>query len=242
MTPRTMPYLPFQDFVTALDAIAANPPANVDASCWSHFPSLSRKGRILCDAFRFLRLISADGAVLPALPALLDTKTRPQSLGRALRETYVFVNPAELRGATLGRLKELFRRNATGSSMSRKALSFYLKAATVARFELHASLMPRERQRPRKATQRRSQDAEGPAVESLVLGERLLEAGGSLTLRLEGQPFSLLTSAELELATGATLVLKQTGREATAGVSSIPRRAPASEKRRRGQEPMKRSS
>jgi hypothetical protein len=138
------------------------------------------------------------------------------------------VNPPDLRVATIGRLKEVFRQKATGASMSRKALSFYLKAASAARFELHPSLMPRERQRPRKAALHAWNDPQ--AAGSVVLEERLLGAGGSLTLRLEGQPFSRLTGTELELATAAALLLK-TSHKAADRVSAIPRRMPMSEKR-----------
>ena len=237
---RTLPYLPFRDFVAALDAIAPDPPAHIDPSCWSRFPSLNKNGRVLCDIFRYLGLVSADGAILSALSAMLDPNTRTQTLGNVLREAYPFVNPKDLRGATIGRLKELFRQKATGSSMSRKALSFYLKAATAARLELHPSLMPRERQRSRKAAPDSSYVPEAPASEPLVLEERLLGAGGSLTLRLEGQPFNRLTGTELELATALALLFKR-GEKPADGVAVIPRRLPVSAKQHHVRERARRS-
>jgi hypothetical protein len=85
---RTLPYLPFADFIAALDTLAHDPPAHIDPSCWSRLPSLNKNARILCDIFQYLRLVSADGAILPALRAVLDTKTRTQALGNALREAY----------------------------------------------------------------------------------------------------------------------------------------------------------
>ena len=230
MSHRTLPYLPFADFISALDAIAGNPPAYIDSSCWSRLPSLNKRGRILCDVFQFLGLISSDGKTLPAIGDVLNTTTRAPALARVLRAAYAFVTPEALRDATMDRLKRTFGQRAAGKAISRKALSFYLKAAYMAGFELHALLLPRQRQRPRKnAPQSLPQLVEQVAKEESVLAALALEAGGSLSLRLEGQQFSRLTSAELERATSAALLLK-TDRKPVASVPPVPRRMPVSTK------------
>jgi|HubBroStandDraft_1064217.scaffolds.fasta_scaffold118433_2 hypothetical protein len=209
MSHRTLPYVPFPDFLASLDAIGANPPSHIDASCWSRFPSLNKGGRVLFDTFQYLDLISSDGKVLPALRELLDTGTRAQGLAKTLRAAYSFVIPETLRATTMDRLKRTFRQRAGGDAISRKALSFYLKAAFMAGFELHPLLLPRQRRQRRKDPPPVAPHlVVQPPTEETVLGTLKLEGRGSLTLRLEGQRFSDLTGPELKRATAAALLLK----------------------------------
>jgi hypothetical protein len=209
MSHRTLPYVPFTEFIASLDAIGLNPPSHIDTSCWTRFPSLSKNGRVLCDCFRYLGLISSDGKVLPLLRDMLDAATRPVALGKVLRTAYPFVTPETLRRMTMAQLKKIFRQHAGGDSISRKAVSFYLKAAFTAGFELYPVLLPRQPQQRRKEPPHVApQLVDQSTRDESVLGTLKLEAGGSLTLRLEGQPFSNLTSPELERVTAVALLLK----------------------------------
>lgn len=227
MSHRTLPYLPFAVFVGALDAIAKEPPEQIDRSCWSRFRSLNKNGRALFDIFRYFRLVSVEGDALPQLREILDVRTRSDALAAVLRTHYNFVLPESLSTATMDRLKKVFEQSAGSETMGRKALSFYLNAAQQAGFELHGRLVPRGPRVRNKNAQPAA--ARSNAVDNeLTMACRKLEAGGILTVIVSGQPFKSLTAAELQMATDAALALKGARRVRT----SLPavRRPPGREK------------
>ena len=200
MASRIPPYLPFSDFLTALDAIAPNPPAHIDAYLWSHLPELRPRLAQLCGAFEFLGLSSESGESRSVLHTVLNPGTRARGLAEALRRAYPLVDLNMLRTTTRDRLQQAFKRQHPTGTLWQKSLSFYLKAAEAAKIELSPSLAPRKRVR-------RSEGG-GADESSLVIAACGLRCGGSLQLLLRGESLESLAPDELELATAAALLLK----------------------------------
>ncbi len=208
MPDRQLPYLPFPDFLAGLDVLAADPPRMVNNACWSDVSGLESKASLLCAALRFLELISPTGESLPALLKVINRNTRSAALADSLQTAYPFVKVQDLQTMPLHRLKKIFREQMQGTtSMWRKALSFYLKAAAEAHLKLHPRLEPRAPRGRRVRAEPARNDATPHPI--FPIATVLLEAGGTVQLVLTHQSFDQLTPSELQLVSAAALLLKR---------------------------------
>jgi hypothetical protein len=125
------PYVSWSAFLKALDVLGPRCPDKLDAASFSSF-SASTAGQMM-QAFRFLRLITTEGAVLPDLSLLVEhSETRPAVIGKLLRQSYVELFGATTPEVSVPALEQLIARTGLSPATQRKAITFFLNAAAFA--------------------------------------------------------------------------------------------------------------
>jgi len=178
---RAAPYVPFRTFFTALDGLEAGLPNRIDRSLW---PSLSgaAQGQLLA-AFRFLGLVDEDGSPGAALHELASNpETRRRGLRRILEKSYPDLIALDLAKTSPRQLEEAMRRYGFTGATLRKAISFFLQAASYAELPMSVLL----RRKTRRAGARRAGARSAPARVSGAESRTIrLASGGSLTLVMD---------------------------------------------------------
>ncbi len=175
------PYVPFRTFLTALEGLQAGLPNQVDRSLW---PSLSgaAQGQLLA-AFRFLALVDEDHrptAVLRELAAAPETRQRV--LRRVVEKAYPELLALELTRTSPRQLEEAVRRYGYSGATLRKAVSFFLQAASYAELPMSVLL----RKKTRRGGTRRAAPRHAPAKTATGESRSLrLRSGGTLTLLMD---------------------------------------------------------
>lgn len=147
------PYVPFSTFETALDKLAALGaiPPKIDHTV---FPSMGgiAKGQVI-SAFKFLKLIDANGIPSPALKELAMNKSgRKAAIRKLITECYPNISESDLAGSSPGQIDHKLSDktyNITGDTRQ-KARSFLLKAAAFAEMPISKLLTAKGPRGPRQ--------------------------------------------------------------------------------------------
>jgi hypothetical protein len=168
------PYVPFSTFETGLDKLAALPtlPPKIDHTV---FPSMGgvAKGQVI-GAFKFFKLIDADGIPDPTLKELAKNKEgRKAAMLQLIKASYPNISENDLAGSSPGQLDAKLGDkiyNISGDTKL-KARSFLIKAAEFAGLPISTLLKAKGRQGPRQkrnktATPRGGGDVGGKSAKS----------------------------------------------------------------------------
>jgi hypothetical protein len=139
VSPPYGPWSAFTSFMRELNASAV--PPSIDGTLFKG-KSGSAQSQIR-GALRFFELVEDDGATTDELRKLVAASADPDTWKAAVQEllsgsAYLeILKGVDLEAGTLGQLQEAFReRGGTVGSVNRKAIRFYLNAATDAGYEL----------------------------------------------------------------------------------------------------------
>jgi len=127
----TPPYIPFKMLTNFLDRGKGTLPPKLDPT---YLDTMSGSDRAaFMAALKWLGLITQDNAVLPKLVALVDhPENRKEDIAELVNAHYKWVADLNTSNATMGALTKAFDgRNLTGITLKR-AMRFYLHAATFA--------------------------------------------------------------------------------------------------------------
>jgi len=144
------PYLPFATFRTAVQSLRVHGlPSKLDKSAWSK-RSGADQGQIW-GALRFLALIDEHGNSQPGLKKLVDavedTPAERTEIGDLLRQHYVKVFTLDLKAATPKQLDDAIGEYGVGGATRKRAVRFFVKAATHAGIQLSTRLTANLRER-----------------------------------------------------------------------------------------------
>jgi hypothetical protein len=177
------PYVPFKTFLTAIESFQRGLPDRVDRSVWpSH--SGAAQGQLLA-ASRFLGLIDEEGCPSADLRELVQNpEHRRRTLRRILERSYTELGALDLAKASPRQIEEALRRYGISGHTHRKAVSFFLQAASYAERPLSV-LLQRKTREPglRRAGARTPVAASTPARRESKMVR--LRSGGTLTLVMD---------------------------------------------------------
>ena len=185
-----VPYVPFKTFLTAIDALEAGLPNQLDRSVWPSY-SGAIQGQLL-GAFRFLGLMDEGNFPTPALADLVSKRgTRRELLRGLIERHYRTLVALDLTRTSPRQLDEALRQYGLSGATHKKALSFFLQAAQFAGMPLSVLL---------KAKTRTAAFGHKRAATAAVVSETLaaplsktvrLRSGGTLTVAASLDLFSL---------------------------------------------------
>ncbi len=185
-----VPYVPFKTFLTAIDALEAGLPNQLDRSVWPSY-SGAIQGQLL-GAFRFLGLMDEGNCPTPALADLVSKRgTRRELLRGLIERHYRTLVALDLTRTSPRQLDEALRQYGLSGATHKKALSFFLQAAQFAGMPLSVLL---------KAKTRTAAFGHKRAATAAVVSETLaaplsktvrLRSGGTLTVAASLDLFSL---------------------------------------------------
>jgi len=185
-----VPYVPFKTFLTAIDALEAGLPNQLDRSVWPSY-SGAIQGQLL-GAFRFLGLMDEGNCPTPALADLVSKRgTRRELLRGLIERHYRTLVALDLTRTSPRQLDEALRQYCLSGATHKKALSFFLQAAQFAGMPLSVLL---------KAKTRTAAFGHKRAATAAVVSETLaaplsktvrLRSGGTLTVAASLDLFSL---------------------------------------------------
>jgi Family of unknown function (DUF5343) len=195
----TVPYVPFKTFLSAIDAIKDNVPANINRSVWPNISGVMISQ--ILGAFRFLGLIHPDGRPTDELHAFAAAKESERKTMMTLwvLDNYKFATAkdlAKMDPSTLNR--EMRKFNVNGATLT-KAITFFLQAARYAELPLSPYLTKKTRgpsQRKKKVQiSRPSEGAVFSGMNPPTLGGPTktieLRNGGTLTLSATTDMFQM---------------------------------------------------
>ncbi|HXN48681.1 MAG TPA: hypothetical protein VN893_18665, partial [Bryobacteraceae bacterium] len=139
-----VPYVPFKTFLTAVDALEAGLPNQLDRSVWPSY-SGAIQGQLL-GAFRFLGLMDEGNCPTPALADLVSKRAARRELMRGLIERhYRPLVALDLTRTSPRQLDDAMRQYGLSGATHKKALSFFLQAAQFAGMPLSVLLKAKTR-------------------------------------------------------------------------------------------------
>lgn len=157
-----IPYVPFNTFNNAIEAMATLPP-RLDKGMWPSYSGAIQSQ--LWSAFKFFQLVNADGTPTAALDTLVkDKANRKAHLKRLLDTYYPSLMALDLARATLGHFNEAMRTYGLGAETQKKASSFFLQAAKAAGMELSSYILSNTRTPGLKRTKRTSASRPKPSI------------------------------------------------------------------------------
>jgi hypothetical protein len=122
------PYISWSVFLKTVDVLRPLTSARLDATMFGGLAA-STAGQML-QAFRFLRLVTADGKVLPDLSLLVEhAETRPALVAKLLRQSYPEVFASIAADVSRSALEHMIGRTGLSAATQRKAVTFFLNAA-----------------------------------------------------------------------------------------------------------------
>ncbi len=198
---RTIPYVPYSTFSTALDHLASHGlPTKIDRSM---FPSFSGtvQGQLI-GAFGFLGLIDNEGIPQPALDslAIAEREERNTAFRKILTARYEKLFEIDLKKITPAQFDDILGEYGVTGATKTRAKSFFVKAAQEAGIEMSALLLRKIRSaspkkkngaRTRTKSNKTTPSAAKPAASGYSKSIHLPEAGGTLTLCGAFDPFAL---------------------------------------------------
>ncbi|HEY1207557.1 MAG: hypothetical protein ABSH46_05140 [Bryobacteraceae bacterium] len=184
-----VPYVPFKTFVTALDALEAGLPNQLDRSVWPSY-SGAIQGQLL-GAFRFLALMDEGNCPTPALGELVSKRGARRELLRGLIERhYRTLVALDLTRTSPRQLDEAMRQYGLSGATHKKALSFFLQAAQFAGMPL--SVLLKAKTRTAAFGHKRAAPAAAATETPAALSKTVrLRSGGTLTVTASLDLFSL---------------------------------------------------
>ena len=187
-------YVPFKTFLTALESLERALPNQIDRSLWPSY-SGAIQGQLL-GALRFLGLMDGTNCPSAELREMVARReVRKAVLRRVLEMRYAPLIELDLTRTSPRQLEEAMRQYGLNGATHKKALSFFLQAATYAEVPLSALLRETTR-----GTHRRSAAPAGTAARAAVVATEpapsiaktvRLKSGGALTLIAAADLFSL---------------------------------------------------
>jgi hypothetical protein len=186
-----VPYVPFKTFLTALDALEAGLPNQLDRSVWPSY-SGAIQGQLL-GAFRFLGLMDEGNCPTPALAELVSKRGARRELLRGLIESrYRTLVALDLTRTSPRQLDEALRQYGLSGATHKKALSFFLQAAQFAGMPLSVLLKARTRTAAFGHKRAATATAAPPETPAGALSKTVrLRSGGTLTVAASLDLFSL---------------------------------------------------
>lgn len=198
-------YLPFKTFISALESLEHGIPKRLDRSIWRSQSGITQSQIMM--ALRFFCLIDDNDQPTPALARLVDGKDkRSEHIGALLRHCYKAIIDRDLTKTTPKMLNEMFDDYNVAGDTKRKAIAFFLRAAQFAEVPLHPLLTatmrnssgPRKKKSAPVKQRGHIERMNGaidpvhnpPATSGSVKTVRL-SSGGSVTLRINADPFTL---------------------------------------------------
>jgi hypothetical protein len=140
------PYLPFRTFLSAIEALEHGLPRRLDRTIWRSQAG-NIQGQIMM-ALRFFSLVDEADAPTPALQRLAapeNKEKRQQQIGALLQHAYRSVMENDLTKMTPKMLDEAFSAYGVQGDTRRKAVAFFLRAATYAEQPMHPLLAAQTR-------------------------------------------------------------------------------------------------
>lgn len=207
------PYTAFQTFLTAIECLQQGLPKKLDRALWKSMSGQSQSQA--WSAFRDFGLIEEDGAATPILHRLVNANSnRPAVMKEIIESAYPSVLQLARENATMPQLyNEIGKMGVKGDTI-RKAVTFFLNAATYAGVELSPNWAAPKRgnsdgkgHRPKPSrngrseptsdsTEKKSEPRKAPPVEhgASPSGEHRtvkLRSGGTVTLTVSAPILSL---------------------------------------------------
>jgi hypothetical protein len=173
--------VPFKTFLTALDALEAALPNQLDRSVWPSY-SGAIQGQLL-GAFRFLGLMDEGNCPTPALRELVSKReSRRELLGALVERHYKTLVALDLARTSPRQLDETMRQYGLTGATHKKAMSFFLQAAHFAGLPL--SVLLKAKTRTAAFGRRRSAPAAAPEPDKAAALSKTvrLRTGGTLTV------------------------------------------------------------
>ncbi len=188
--PAVIPYVPFKTFLTALDALEAGMPNQLDRSVWPSY-SGAIQGQLL-GAFRFLGLMDEGNCPTVALRELVSKREARRDLLRALIERhYRTLVALDLARTSPRQLDEAMRQYGLSGATHKKAVSFFLQAAQFAGLPLSVLLKAKTRTAAFGRRRPAAAAAGAPENASALTKTVRLRTGGTLTVTASLDLFSL---------------------------------------------------
>ncbi len=198
-------YLPFKTFISAIEALEQGLPKRLDRTIWRSQSGIVQSQIMM--ALRFFGLVKDDGEPTLALQRLIDNKEkRKEHIGALLHYAYKSIIDHDLTKMTPRMLEEAIGEyNVTGDTR-RKAIAFFLRAAKFADLPMHPLLYGLIREtgsgtrKKRTKAVREINEVASPMIQpppSTGGNSRRtvrLASGGTLTLEIAADPFSLSSS------------------------------------------------
>ena len=204
---RVAPYLPFATFLGSFDVFSQGVPPKLDRSLWRSQSGLMQ-GQIM-NAYRFLYLVDDDDAATEYLSKMaIAPEQRPETMRELIEAQYADVlSDHDVTKMTLKMLEESFEKNFSASGATKqKAITFFLKAAKFSDMPLSSFLQsqlrntsarkkrgPKPREPNGDDTPRPANPAPNPAPSGAISHSVRLVSGGTLTVTITANPFSMPT-------------------------------------------------
>jgi hypothetical protein len=182
------PYAPFKTFLNALDSLERGLPDQLDRSLWPSY-SGAIQGQLL-GAFRALGLVDENLRPTADLDELVTGRDhRRQTLRRVIERGYEPLKGIDLGRASPRQVDEAMRSYGLSGATQKKALSFFLQAASFAGIPLSPLLKGKTRGGPaRRRTPEPAPRADAPPALARTVE---LRSGGTLTLAAAVDLFSI---------------------------------------------------
>jgi antitoxin component of MazEF toxin-antitoxin module len=198
------PYLPFLTFLSALTALEQGVPKKLDRTIWPNQSGLVQSQILM--AFRFLRLVDDEDRPTDLLHELVVEKeqNRAPIISKIVGKAYADILAHDLTKMTPKMVEdEMDRYNVSGDT-KRKAVTFFLRAVKFAGLPMHPLLSTTVRNTgPRKRKGKRlfvpeMNGAADPMYENAATQQGSIKTvrlsnGGTVTLRISADPFTLPT-------------------------------------------------
>src|SRR5579883_2011626 len=204
----TVAYVPFKTFETALDTLRQGIPDPVDKSVFRN-QSFSTQNMLL-SSLKALGAIDDDGHPQAILPRLVDPSSRKGALKELMEDKYRSVLDLGL-AATDKQVEDKLRERGVGGETLNKAKAFFLRATAAAGIPLSPHIKgarmasngdgesgsaPRQpgakrRRRTQKPGANPPAPPGAPTPQGTVAATWMLSNGGTATLYVTGDPFSL---------------------------------------------------
>jgi hypothetical protein len=200
-------YLPFKTFLSALEVMEHGIPRKLDRTIWRSQSGIVQ-GQIMM-AFRFFGLVNENDEPTIALQRLVEGKDKRQEMvGSLLRHAYRAIIDHDLTKMTPRMLEEEMNQYGVSGDTRRKAIGFFLRAARFAELPMHPLLIGlvretsnatrKKRIKGKNGTEAPPLNGEGSTTYSSGSGVNRrtiqLNSGGSVSLEISADPFSLSSS------------------------------------------------
>ena len=200
---RSAPYLPFKTFLSGFDVFEHGLPTKIDRSMW-RTQSGVLQGQIVV-ALRFFGLLDDYDSPKPALERFMAKKDqRKEHIGVLLQHSYRSILDQDMTKMTPRMLHDAFERFGVSGETRRKAIAFFLQAASYAELPMHP-LLNRHTRTPNVSGRKRKKPSAIPyaapgttkqdTVEPSDANEKSIKlaSGATVTLRISANWIELPT-------------------------------------------------
>lgn len=186
------PYVPFKTFLAAIEGFERGVPTQIDRSLWPSY-SGAIQGQLL-GAFRFLNFMDDNQCPTVRLREMAAAREdRRAPLRAALEAHYGTLTALDLGRASPRQFDDAMRQYGLSGATHKKAVSFFLQAASYAGMPLSALL--KQKTRAGGAHRRAAGEAPAKAAAPQAAGSRSvrLESGGVVAVSVNADLLALST-------------------------------------------------